>query len=99
MRNILTVCIFTISHLYYLRSNGVKLLGAQAFPVASSEAAGDLIANSVISLLRKRNCTDKIATMVFDTTAANTGMQLNTPAYYLLWKLESIVYKYNLWNC
>ena len=59
---------------YFLGSNGVELLSAPALPVASSEAAGDLIANAVTGLLRKWNCTDKIASMVFNTTAANTGM-------------------------
>ena len=60
-------------YISFLGSSDVKLLGAPALPVSSSESAGDLIANSVVNLLREWNCEDNIATMVFDTTAANTG--------------------------
>ena len=50
-----------------------KLLGAPALPVKSSERAGDLISNSVMNLLKDWNYDWKISSMVFDTTAANTG--------------------------
>ena len=50
-----------------------KLLSAPALPVKSSERAGDLISNSVMNLLKDWNYDWKISSMVFDTTAANTG--------------------------
>ena len=53
--------------------DSVKLLGVPALPTKSSELSGDLISAEVIPLVEKWQCKDKIFSMVFDTTASNTG--------------------------
>ena len=53
--------------------DSVKLLGAPALPTKSSESSGDLISSQVVPLLEKWNCKEQICSMVFDTTASNTG--------------------------
>ena len=50
-----------------------KLLGVAALPTKSSKTAGKLISEEVMLLLDKWKCTNQIASMVFDTTATNTG--------------------------
>lgn len=50
-----------------------KLLGAPALPIKSGESAGKLISDQAMILLDKWGCREQIASMVFDTTASNTG--------------------------
>jgi hypothetical protein len=53
--------------------NTHKLLGAPALPLKSSESAGKLISDQAMLLLDKWKCSEQIASVVFDTTASNTG--------------------------
>ena len=52
---------------------GIKLLGVPPLPVKSSESAGSLLSTATLSLAEEWNCHEKISSMVFDTTSANTG--------------------------
>ena len=53
--------------------DSVKLLGVPALPTKSSELSGELISNEVLPLVEKWHCKDQLCSMVFDTTASNTG--------------------------
>ena len=50
-----------------------KLLDVSALPTKGNESAENLISDEVVLLLDKWKCRDQIASMVFDTTASNTG--------------------------
>lgn len=53
---------------------GVKLLGVPKLPVKSGQPMGSLIADASFDLLDKWGCShDILGSMVFDTTASNTG--------------------------
>ena len=50
-----------------------KLLRVPNLPIADNERAGNIIGNATYDLIDKWNCSDNIVSMVFDTTASNTG--------------------------
>ena len=52
--------------------DNVKLLGSANYTPGIS-SAGQIIADSVLSLVKEWKCEDDIVSMCFDTTAANTG--------------------------
>ena len=56
-------------------SSNIKLLGAAKYPCGSGSdgRSGGLIAGKCIELLEEWGCKDKIVSMCYDTTAANTG--------------------------
>ena len=58
----------------------MKLLGAAALPVKSSEATADLIGDATVQLLDKWDCRNEIKSMVFDTTSSNTGIMYKLSA-------------------
>ena len=64
---------FVIQILIMAGANGVKLLGVPSLTSQGQKQMGKLIADATCQLLDDWNCTECISSMVFDTTAANTG--------------------------
>ena len=68
---------FVIQILIMAGANGVKLLGVPSLTSQGRKEGqkqmGKLIADATCQLLDDWNCTECISSMVFDTTAANTG--------------------------
>ena len=58
---------------FFIGVGGIKLLGAPALPVKSSEASGEMVGNAGMLLFKEWNCEKQLTSMVFDTTSANTG--------------------------
>ena len=55
----------------------MKLLGVPNIPKGGKTETGKLIASATCNLLNEWHCSDNISAMVFDTTAANTGMYIS----------------------
>jgi hypothetical protein len=53
--------------------NEIKLLGVPAYKPGTDKGSGDIITEKSMELLRLWHCEDSIVSMVFDTTASNTG--------------------------
>jgi hypothetical protein len=62
-----------INELFHAGEGETKLLGVPALPTKSGEPMGHLISKASFELLLNWGCTECVAAMVFDTTAANTG--------------------------
>lgn len=53
--------------------NDMKLLGVPAFKPGTDRRTGDIITEKTMELLKLWDCQKSIVSMVFDTTASNTG--------------------------
>ena len=54
-------------------ANEIKLLGVPAYKPGTDRRAGDIVTEKTMELLKLWDCQNSIVSMVFDTTAANTG--------------------------
>ena len=53
--------------------NEIKLLGVPAYKPGTDRRSGDIITEKSMELLKLWDCQNSIVSMVFDTTASNTG--------------------------